>query len=105
MPFNEVVGLLTDIGTEELAHMEMICAIIHQLTRDLTPEQIEWLHDNGKMPDWAYYQQNGKSAQENFNLQRRKILAEIEQREAERRKREQEAQERKKLEKELEAQV
>ena len=71
----------------------------------LTLQEIEWLHDNGKMPDWAYYQQNGKSAQENFNLQRKKILAEIEQREAERRKREQEAQERKKLEKELEAQV
>lgn len=31
---------MTDIGTEELAHMEMICAIVHQLTRNLTPEQI-----------------------------------------------------------------
>ena len=31
-----------------------------------TLEQIEWLHDNGKMPDWAYYQQNGKSVQANF---------------------------------------
>ncbi len=28
------------LGTEELAHMEMICAIIHQLTRNLTPEQL-----------------------------------------------------------------
>ena len=37
----KVAGLLTDIGTEEMAHMEMVCAIIHQLTRDLTPEQIE----------------------------------------------------------------
>ncbi len=36
-----VAGLLTDIGTEELGHMEMICAIVRQLTRDLTPEQIE----------------------------------------------------------------
>jgi len=27
---------------------------------------IEWYHDNGYMPDWAYYQQNGKSAQENY---------------------------------------
>ena len=34
-------GLLTDIGTEELAHMEMISAIVHQLTRDLTVEQIQ----------------------------------------------------------------
>lgn len=40
MPYREVAGLLTDIGTEELAHMEMICAIVHQLTRNLTPEQI-----------------------------------------------------------------
>ena len=41
MPYRDVAGLLTDIGTEELAHMEMICAIIHQLTRDLTVEQIK----------------------------------------------------------------
>ena len=40
MPYNEVTGILTDIGTEELAHMEMICAIVYQLTKDLTPEQI-----------------------------------------------------------------
>ncbi|MBO8464234.1 MAG: manganese catalase family protein [Firmicutes bacterium] len=40
MPYREVAGLLTDIGTEELAHMEMICAIVHQLTRNLTPEEI-----------------------------------------------------------------
>lgn len=39
-PFNEVKGMLTDIGTEELAHMEMICAMVHQLTRDLTPDEI-----------------------------------------------------------------
>ncbi len=40
MPNRKVAGLLTDIGTEELAHMEMVSAIVHQLTRDLTPEQI-----------------------------------------------------------------
>jgi len=40
-PFDEVKGMLTDIGTEELAHMEMICAMVHQLTRDLTPEEIK----------------------------------------------------------------
>lgn len=39
-PYNEVKGMLTDIGTEELAHMEMICAMVHQLTRNLTPEEI-----------------------------------------------------------------
>ena len=39
MPCKEVGGLLTDIGTEELAHLEMICSIIYQLTKNLTPEQ------------------------------------------------------------------
>ena len=39
-PYNEVKGMLGDIGTEELAHMEMICAMVHQLTRNLTPEEI-----------------------------------------------------------------
>lgn len=41
MPYNEAVGILTDVGTEELAHMEMICAIVYQLTRNLTPQQIK----------------------------------------------------------------
>ena len=40
MPYQEVVGILTDVGTEELAHVEMISTMLHQLTRDLTPEQI-----------------------------------------------------------------
>lgn len=38
MPCKEVGGLLTDIGTEELAHMELICAIVYQLTKNLTIE-------------------------------------------------------------------
>lgn len=41
MPYKNVCGVLTDVGTEELAHLEMICTIVHQLTRDLTPEQIK----------------------------------------------------------------
>lgn len=41
MPYKEVCGVLTDVGTEELAHLEMVCSIVHQLTRDLTPEQIQ----------------------------------------------------------------
>ena len=41
MPYKEVIGILTDVGTEELAHMEMVCAIVYQLTRGLTPEQIK----------------------------------------------------------------
>ena len=40
MPYAEAKGVLTDIGTEELGHLEMIGAIVHQLTRDLTEEQI-----------------------------------------------------------------
>lgn len=40
-PYSEVKGLLTDIGTEELAHVEMISAILYQLTRNLTPEDIK----------------------------------------------------------------
>ena len=39
-PNAKISGILTDIGTEELAHLEIVAAIIHQLTRNLTPEQI-----------------------------------------------------------------
>lgn len=41
MPYKEVAGLLTDIGTEELAHLEMISSIVYQLTKDLTPDEIK----------------------------------------------------------------
>lgn len=41
MPFDELKGLLTDIGTEELGHLEMIGAIVHQLTRNLKDHQIQ----------------------------------------------------------------
>ena len=41
MPTGEVIGLLTDIGTEELAHVELISAILYQLTRNLTPGEIK----------------------------------------------------------------
>ena len=40
MPNKKVVGLLTDIGTEELAHLEIIAAILYQLTRNLKAEEI-----------------------------------------------------------------
>lgn len=40
MPYRDVAGMLTDIGTEELAHLEIVAAILHQLTADLTPDQI-----------------------------------------------------------------
>lgn len=41
MPYPELKGLLTDIGTEELGHLEMIGAIVHQLTRNLTADEIK----------------------------------------------------------------
>ena len=39
MPYPELKGLLTDIGVEELGHLEMVGTIVHQLTRKLTDEQ------------------------------------------------------------------
>lgn len=41
MPWKEIKGTLTDIGTEELAHLEMISAIVYQLTRNLTIDEIK----------------------------------------------------------------
>ena len=41
MPWGELKGLLTDIGTEELSHIEMICAVVYQLTRNLSVEEIK----------------------------------------------------------------
>lgn len=68
-------------------------------------EQIEYLHDTGKMPDWIYYQMNGKSAEENYRLQKMKIRKEIEQREQERRRHEEERRRKKEEEKALEAEI
>ncbi|MDR3309966.1 MAG: manganese catalase family protein [Oscillospiraceae bacterium] len=61
MPYGEVKGLLTDIGTEELGHMEMIAALVHQLTRDMTVDEIKSAgleayfadHTNGIYPQSA----------------------------------------------------
>lgn len=41
MPWGELQGLLTDIGTEELGHLEMIGTLVYQLTRNLSPEEIK----------------------------------------------------------------
>lgn len=41
MPYPELKAILTDIGTEELGHLEMVGTIVYQLTRGLTPEQIK----------------------------------------------------------------
>lgn len=41
MPYDEVKATLTDIGTEEIGHLEMVGAIVHQLTRNLSEEEIK----------------------------------------------------------------
>lgn len=41
MPYKEPAGILTDVGTEELAHLEMVSSIVHQLTKNLSLEEIE----------------------------------------------------------------
>jgi len=53
-----------------------------------TPEQIEYLHNTGQMPDWAYYQQNRRSLQENYNEIKRKNSERTRRQIEERRKRE-----------------
>ena len=50
MPSDEVKGILTDIGTEELGHLEMVGSIVHQLTRTLTQEQIDAVYNGEKVP-------------------------------------------------------
>ena len=49
MPYPEISALLTDIGVEELGHLEMVAALVHQLTRNLKAEEIE------KSPLAAYF--------------------------------------------------
>lgn len=41
MPYREVTGILTDVGTEELAHVEMVSTILYQLTRNLSISEIK----------------------------------------------------------------
>ena len=41
MPYPELKGLLTDIGTEELGHLEMVGTVVHQLTRQMSVEEIK----------------------------------------------------------------
>ena len=40
MPDGRVIGILTDVGTEEIGHQEMVASIVYQLTRNLTPAEI-----------------------------------------------------------------
>ena len=48
-PYDKVTGILTDVGTEELAHLEIVAAILYQLTRNLSMDEIE------KSPYAAYF--------------------------------------------------
>ncbi len=41
MPYEEIKALLTDVGMEELGHLEMVATLVHQLTRNLTDEDIQ----------------------------------------------------------------
>ena len=65
MPNNKTKALLTDIGTEELAHMEMVAAMVYQLIKDATPQQIKdagmdtYYVDRGK--DLFYVDANGNT--------------------------------------------
>ena len=63
-----------------------------------TKEQIEYLHDIGKMPDLAYYQQNRATAQENYNRQIQALRNRL-------RDRQQEKQQQEEIEKQLEKQL
>ena len=40
MPYDVGKAVLTDIGTEELAHLEIVAAIVHQLTRNLSDQEV-----------------------------------------------------------------
>ena len=61
MPDRTVAGLMTDIGTEELAHLEIVAASVHQLTRNLTADELKAAgfdqyyvdHTNGIWPQSA----------------------------------------------------
>ena len=66
MPCKKVAGLLTDIGTEELAHMEMICAMIYQLTKNMT---IDDARTAGLMPImWTIPAPSGPRQRQVFRL-------------------------------------
>jgi spore coat protein JC len=57
---DKVIGLLTDIGTEEFAHLEMIATMIYKLTKDATPEQMKaaGLGDHYSVHDNALFYHN-----------------------------------------------
>lgn len=74
-----------------------------------TPEQIDWLWRNGKMPDWVYFQTNGKSAQENYVLAteraKQRIIDNYNRKQEETRRKEESKKQEKQLEKDIEKQL
>lgn len=66
-----------------IEYQEIYIFIIGVYNMAFTIEQIEQLHNSGRMPDRYYYQQNGKTAVENINEQRQKIYDKMYQRELE----------------------
>ena len=74
-----------------------------------TQEQIEWLWRNGKMPDWAYFQQNGKTAQENYVLAteraKQRILDNYNRQQEEARRKQEIQKQEKQMEKDIEKQL
>lgn len=54
MPDDKGKALLTDIGTEELGHIEMICAMVYQLTKDATIEELEKAGLGGNYSEHGY---------------------------------------------------
>ena len=74
-----------------------------------TPEQIDWLWRNGKMPDWVYFQTNGKSAQENYVLAteraKQRIIDNYNRKQEEARRKEEAKKQEKQLENDIEKQL
>lgn len=54
MPDDKGKALLTDIGTEELGHIEIICAMVHQLTKGATVDELEQVGLGGHYSEHGY---------------------------------------------------
>lgn len=68
MPDRKVAGLLTDIGTEELAHLEMVASIVRQLTKGLSAEELE--EAGLRLTMWITRRVSGRRRREAFRSMR-----------------------------------